>query len=68
MIENVYSLLSPFAAKASSFMRTNNFLNERRISMTVSTIAAGLLLAVIYAGLEVIEVINEKEKKEFENS
>ena len=36
--------------------------------MTVSTIAAGLLLAVIYAGLEVIEVINEKEKKEFENS
>ena len=31
--------------------------------MTVSTITAGLVLAVIYAGLEIIEIMNEKEKK-----
>lgn len=36
--------------------------------MTVSTIAAGLVLAVVYAGLEVIEIMNEKEKKEFEKN
>ena len=36
--------------------------------MTVSTITAGLVLAVIYAGLEIVEIMNEKEKKEFENS
>ena len=36
--------------------------------MTVSTIAAGLVLTVIYAGLEIIEIMNEREQKEFENS
>lgn len=38
------------------------------LDMTVSTIAAGLVLAVVYAGLEVIEIMNEKEKKEFEKN
>ena len=38
------------------------------LDMTVGTIAAGLVLAVVYAGLEVIEIMNEKEKKEFEKN
>lgn len=36
--------------------------------MTFSTITAGLLLAVVYAGLEVIEIMKEKERKEFKNN
>lgn len=36
--------------------------------MAFSTLAAGVLLAVVFTGLEVIELLNEREREEFENS
>lgn len=36
--------------------------------MAMSALATGLLLSVVLAGLEVIELLNEREREEFENS
>ena len=45
-----------------------NFLHERRICMTLSTFAAGLLITVVAAALELMNKDYEKERDEFENS
>ena len=36
--------------------------------MAMSTLVTGLLLSVVLASLEVIELLNEREREEFENS
>lgn len=36
--------------------------------MALSTIAVGLLLAVTYTGLEVLDILDKREREEFENS
>ena len=36
--------------------------------MTLTTVVTGMLLLTVLSGLEVIELLNEREREEFENS
>jgi hypothetical protein len=48
--------------------KTNDFLHERRIIMTLSTFAAGLVIVAVTVAIEWMEKDYEKQKEEFENS
>lgn len=52
----------------SFYEKTNKLLFERRTCMTLSTFAAGLLITVVAAALELMDKDHKKEKEEFENS
>lgn len=55
--------------KTNSFYekQERHFLHERRICMTLSTFAAGLLITVVAVALELVDKSYEKEREEFEN-
>lgn len=59
-----------FRGKHNSFYekQEQNFSHERRTIMTLSTFAAGLLITVVAAALELLNRDYEKEREEFENS
>lgn len=60
---------SPFALKTSSIMRTNKILNMKgERNMSLSTIAAGIVIVGLSALFELTDKDYEAKRKEFENS